>query len=98
MKERSDDIVRALARAILQQENTDSCSTCMGNLEDYIALQLDGGDYLTTLSHVATHLDGCVACSESYALLYPVLLAERTSTLPMPAAVPAPDLSFLPSR
>lgn len=98
MNERPDSMMRALAHAILQDEDAPACAATLDQLEAFVTLQLDGGDYVAALPNVATHLDGCVACSQSYALLYHLLLAERTNALPVPQHIPAPDLSFLPAR
>ncbi len=98
MNDRPDSLMRALAHAILQAEDAAACDTTLEQLEAFVTLQLDGVDYVAAMPAVAAHLDACVACSQSYALLYQTVLAERSSTLPVPQTVPAPDLSFLPSR
>jgi hypothetical protein len=52
-------------------------------------------DYLASFADVALHLDRCVTCADSYARLYELEVALAADALPDPAAMPAPDLSFL---
>jgi hypothetical protein len=68
-------------------------SACLDGLEAYITAQLVGQDYLRLFPGVAQHLDSCVACAESYALVYESRVAEAPSLASI--AVPEPDLSFL---
>jgi hypothetical protein len=82
---------RRLAEALLAQPDDAACTTCLDALEDFVADQLAGADHIARWPEVADHLDACVACAESYGLLY----AARTTAPAMPADLPAPDLSFL---
>jgi hypothetical protein len=82
-----------LARAILAEHDDRACAACLDGLEAYVDAQLAGAAYAALYPQVAMHLDGCVDCAESYALLYEARLAE--GQLPAPERVPAPDLSFL---
>jgi hypothetical protein len=84
---------RRLAGALLAQIDDAACAACLDELEAYVAAQLDGDEYAARWPAVATHLDACVACAESYALLYAAQVAERAQLAP--ATIPAPDLSFL---
>lgn len=74
------------------------CEPILAQLEAYIAHQLAGKAYRRLLASVADHLDGCVACSQAYARLYELALAEAAGRLPTPAHIPPPDLHFLPNR
>jgi hypothetical protein len=84
--------VERLARLLTQATNADGCRRCLDALEEYCARQLAGEPVAQLLPEVAEHLDLCVACAESYALVYESLLAG--DGLPE-APAPAPDLSFL---
>jgi hypothetical protein len=84
---------RRLAQALLAPVGEAACTACLDTLEEYITDQLAGADYVSRWPAAAQHLDSCVACAESYALLYEVRLASRAA--PQPARVPAADLSFL---
>jgi hypothetical protein len=88
--------IRRLAQALTDAHNEQDCNTCLDMLEAYVDAQLSGAAYTELFPQVALHLDSCVACAESYALLYAARLAE--DQLPAPARLPAPDLSFLKSH
>ena len=66
-------------------------------LDDYIQAQVAGERYTALFPEIARHLDSCVACAESYHLLYELILAEAAAVLPAPAAIPEPNLTFLRS-
>src|SRR5689334_3871436 len=84
---------RRLAQALLAQFDDAACAACLDGLEEYIADQAAGEDYLTRWPAVARHLDSCVACAEAYALLYELRVDIRAA--PLPAGIPEADLSFL---
>ncbi len=84
-----------LARLIASQPDPAACEAVLDQLERYCRAQLAGQDAATEFEDVAEHLDWCVACAESYALVYESLLAENA--LPDVIA-PQPDLSFLGAR
>jgi hypothetical protein len=84
----------ALARMLTTEPEPATCTTTLDALEAYVTAQL-AADTATAAARypaVALHLDACVACAESYALLYDALAVP----VAQPARVPAPDLSFLP--
>jgi hypothetical protein len=87
------DLIEQLAKALLAPNDPTSCSACLDHLEEYVTAQLNGEPYRTIAPEVTRHLDSCVACSESYALLYDTLLAGES--VPQPQHIPVPDLSFL---
>lgn len=84
-----------LAQALRASQNEETCQQCLSRLDDYITAQLSGEDYLTGWPEVGAHLDGCLNCAEAYARLYTLEQAILTDTLPEPAQLPVPDLSFL---
>jgi hypothetical protein len=88
---------RGLARVLVMGDDENRCEACLDGLEEYVEAQLAGEDYARRFATLAAHLDSCVECAEAYAMLYEVRLAEAEGRLPSPAAMPPPDLSFLPS-
>lgn len=42
------------------------CEECFERLDEYVELELAGGDAETTLPGFKAHLDGCPACREDY--------------------------------
>ena len=90
-RNRQQGQARRLAEALLAQSDDAACTACLDTLEQYVEAQLAGEGPAARWPEVAGHLDACVACAESYALLY----AARLATPAAPADLPAPDLSFL---
>lgn len=93
MDKQADPQARRLAETIATAPTDADCVACLDMVERYIDAQLSGDDYVTRFLVTAQHLDACVECAESYALIYEVRLAE--AALPDPLRIPAPDLSFL---
>jgi hypothetical protein len=90
-RNRQQGQARRLAEALLAQPDDTACTACLDALEEFVAAQLAGDSHTARWPVVADHLDTCVACAESYALLYTARLAAPAA----PAELPAPDLSFL---
>lgn len=67
------------------------CAGFLDQIEGYTQAQLAGADYRGRFPELARHLDQCVACAESYALVY----ADLAVAAPAEGVLPAPDLSFL---
>ncbi|NJM06907.1 hypothetical protein HC891_13070 [Candidatus Gracilibacteria bacterium] len=84
-----------LAETLLATHDEAACSQCLDALEAYVAAQLARQAYRALFPQTARHLDSCVACAESYAVLYEVL--QPGAALSAPARIPAPNLSFLAS-
>ncbi len=82
-----------LAQTITMQHDEAAHSACIDRLEEYIAAQLAGRDYMKLFPSVAQHLDSCVTCAEAYALVYDTRIAETTALYSI--AVPEADLDFL---
>ncbi|MBV9789946.1 MAG: hypothetical protein JOZ51_17290 [Chloroflexi bacterium] len=82
-----------LAQTITLQHTETEHSACLDALEAYIDAQLARRDYARLFPSVAQHLDSCVACAASYALVYEARTADVTTLSQI--RVPAPDLSFL---
>jgi hypothetical protein len=85
-----------LARLLIEQPDPAACERCLDKLEAYCLAELSGASGAAADPETAQHLDGCVACAESYALLYEALL--HSAAVPEPPTLPAPDLSFLKRR
>ncbi|MCO5189889.1 MAG: hypothetical protein M9918_17045 [Anaerolineae bacterium] len=65
-------------------------------LAQFVTAQMNGEDVLQRYPEIAAQLDGSVEASHIYARLYDLMEAEAEEALPEPAAMPRPDLSFLP--
>lgn len=86
---------RRLAQTITTQHTEAKHIACLDALEAYIDAQLARRDYLRLFPAVAQHLDSCVACAASYALVYDARTAEVTALEQI--RVPTPELGFLQS-
>ncbi|HEY0606472.1 MAG TPA: hypothetical protein VGD58_26345 [Herpetosiphonaceae bacterium] len=82
-----------LAQTITTQHTEAEHSACLDALEAYIDAQLARRDYTRLFPAVAQHLDSCVACAASYALVYEARTAEAAALNQI--RVPEPDLGFL---
>jgi hypothetical protein len=82
-----------LARLLIAAPDERQCGACLDGLEAYVDLQLAGQAYMERMPEIAQHLDSCVACAESYGLLYEARLMGDTALAP--ALAPAPNLYFL---
>jgi hypothetical protein len=72
-----------------------ACAACEEALDAYVEAQIAGQSYAAYRPDVAAHLDACVSCSEAYAILYDLRLAEQRGH--EPASIPGFDMSFLPA-
>lgn len=90
-----EDRKMRLLEVLRSRPDDDACRACLEQLDDYIAVQQRGDDYLNRFPVVAGHLDGCLECAAAYGRLYELALAEATGRLPQPQTIPAPDLDFL---
>jgi hypothetical protein len=84
-----------LIRALRSKPDDEACQACLGQLDEYIAAQLAGEDYVARFANVAVHLDACPDCAGAYARLYELERAETVNGLPQPDQLPDPDLGFL---
>jgi hypothetical protein len=84
-----------LSKLLQTAPSQDSYQHCLEKLDDYVAAQLAGGDYMSLYPDVALHLDSCLECAEVYERAYELELALIENRLPQPDRMPAPDLSFL---
>ena len=85
-----------LVATLLTPCNEATFQQCLEQLDDYIAAQLAGEDYVALYPQTAVLLDACPDCAAAYARLYEMETAVRSQTLPQPTHIPQPDLSFLP--
>jgi len=87
---------RERMRAALRDKTDEAaCDTCLPRLEEYVAAQLNGRNYLSLFPEIARHLDGCLQCAAAYARLYRLELAAAATTLPQLKQPRLPDLAFL---
>lgn len=84
-----------LVDVLRRKQTEEACSACIDRLETYITAQIGGSFEPTQHKETAMHLDSCISCSTAYELLYDVIEAEQNGTLPIPAAIPTPNLDFL---
>lgn len=82
-----------LAQTITTQHSETEHEACLDALEAYIDAQLAQRDYTRLFPAVAQHLDSCVACAASYALVYEARTADATTLSQI--RVPEADLGFL---
>jgi predicted anti-sigma-YlaC factor YlaD len=54
-----------------------SCETCFERLDEYVELELDGGDADAAIPGMAEHLRGCPACREDHDSLYELVASDR---------------------
>lgn len=90
-----EDKVQSFLSMLRTKPTEADCNRCIAQLDAYVTLQLEEGDYRGEFPWVAQHLDSCVDCVEAYAQVYELLWAENNGRLPQPATIPQPDLSFL---
>ncbi|MEW5987782.1 MAG: hypothetical protein AB1791_14200 [Chloroflexota bacterium] len=84
-----------LSRLLREKPDEIACQNCLAQLDDYVAAQLAGRDYLAAFSNVAYHLDACLECAAVYARLYELELAAAGGRLAAVMHIPAPNLSVL---
>jgi len=87
---------QTLVATLLTPCNEATFQQCLEQLDDYIAAQLAGEDYMALYPQTAVLLDACPDCAAAYARLYELETAVRAQTVPQPTRIPQPDLSFLP--
>lgn len=92
-----EDKVQSFLSMLRTKPTEADCDRCIAQLDAYVTLQLEDGDYRGEFPWVAQHLDSCVDCAEVYAQVYELLGAESNGRLPQPVTIPEPDLSFLDS-
>jgi len=99
MKENSTaeggSLVPRFFKMLNSMASEEACQIHLGQLDDYITAQLDDQNVMATFPDTAVHLDTCLLCAESYALLYETRTAEQKGQLINPPETPHPDLSFL---
>jgi hypothetical protein len=63
----TDDRERELVASLLGPAGPEvSCDECFELLDEYVDLELSGGDPNTRLPGMSAHLDGCPACREDH--------------------------------
>jgi len=99
MRERGKELpspVEKLARAVLGESDADlSHEECLAALPTYVDAEMAGERIADKFQRIKRHLDVCEECSAQYAELLQVTLAEQADEIPVPAAIPQPNLTFL---
>jgi hypothetical protein len=63
----SDDPQRALLARLLGPAGPElTCEACFERLDEYVELEVDGGDADARVPGMRAHLDGCPACREDH--------------------------------
>lgn len=96
LRDNRPDRRQMLVAALLTPCNDVAFQHCLDQLGDYIAAQLAGQDYVALYPQTAVLLDACPDCAAAYERLYELETAVRSQTVPQPARIPQPNLSFLP--
>lgn len=89
----SQEQIIDLARLLIVRHDNAACTACLDGLDEYVSAQLEGRPYQRLYPEIAAHLDSCVDCAESYAILYDA--AHMTEAAVVPAPARGPDLGFL---
>ncbi len=87
----ADDPRRRLLEALIPDESF-SHEEAQAMLPDYVTDELLGRPVRELYPRLHRHLLHCQQCSAMYA----AMIADVTEEIPLPVAVPQPDLSFLP--
>jgi hypothetical protein len=53
------------------------CDACFEHLDEYVEIELAGGDADAAAPGLRVHLDGCPACREEHASLRALLVEDR---------------------
>ena len=86
-----------LARAVTGvHDQTVTCEECRAQLLFYVDAEVGGLAVGQLYPQVKRHLDLCADCGAEYLEMLELALVEDAGELPVPEALPAPDLSFLP--
>lgn len=95
-EDRSQRIAQArrLAAVLVAVPDERACLLCLDRLDAYVAAQFAQDVSAHAFRDVMQHLDACVRCAESYALLYQGRVHEEEDVA-LPAHIPDPDLRFL---
>ena len=88
-----DKLMRAVFDVPDERISHDDCQAEMPAFVDALVLGSPLSERLETVRH---HVDTCASCGELFEELYRMTLAEQNGEIPIPAHIPAPDLSFLP--
>lgn len=89
--------VRRVGDALWNERDEElSHAACLEQLPDYIYAELAGEPVAKIFPRVKHHLDRCNLCAQEYAELLDAEWAEQRGRLTKPAAMPRPNLSFLP--
>lgn len=89
------DLLRLARAAFGVTDDVLSHEECITWLPEFVDAEIGGERVAEKFPQVKQHLDLCDDCSEQYAELLELTLAERAGDIPVPATIPEPDLGFL---
>ena len=67
------DLKHALGRLLGPAEPEIGCDECFERLDEYVEIELAGGDAEAVVPGMGTHLDGCPACRDEHDSLVALL-------------------------
>jgi hypothetical protein len=71
------DLKQALGRLLGPAAPEIGCDECFARLDEYVELELVGGDADVALPGLRAHLDGCPACREEHESLRALVSGEQ---------------------
>lgn len=89
--------LRALAESLGDEASTLPCEACQEYLPMLVDAEMEGEQVSSRFPALWNHLLACETCSKLYADLLEAAMMDEAGELPVPARIPVPDLSFLPS-
>jgi hypothetical protein len=71
------DLRQALGRLLGPAAPEIGCDECFARLDEYVELELAGGDADAAVPGLGAHLDGCPACREEHESLRALVSGEQ---------------------
>jgi hypothetical protein len=71
------DLKQALGRLLGPQTPEIGCDECFDKLDEYVELELAGGDADAAVPGLRAHLTGCPACREEHESLRALISGEQ---------------------
>ena len=71
------DLTQALGRLLGPAAPEIGCDECFTRLDEYVELELAGGDADAAVQGLRAHLDGCPACREEHESLRALVSGEQ---------------------
>ena len=71
------DLKQTLGRLLGPAEPEIGCDECFARLDEYVELELEGGNANAAVPGLRAHLKGCPACREEYESLRALVGGDR---------------------